>query len=832
MSSLDDESKIRKKRNRKFLVCAKCRRMKIKCDRKDPCSHCVKTNAKCQYTAPGGEPRTFQLKASDGFTGKWEVNFQPDQVSDNSSVSSFKVDRTSSDPTEIRSQIDQLKQQLDSLSEKVKGNNIDEISILDVPFPSMKRRVLLSKPSRTLVCGPSSRYSLIFSRPMIRFVMASMKETLDEQRRYWKKVHDKSSRETVLFREALKEDDVVDMINKVICPHYYAFQERLVFFQMNLNHLLYSNFVPMDVIHSLFLSSFHTVDNIGVAQFNRPLKCYFYADISAIVSIVLLVIVFTRYNSDGQKFIHDLSVDTVEMRSLSLQLLKLSEFRRKKTESALISLIVLRSALFVHDNSEGANEEFNSYPVFNIYLSLCFQMGIYLDTNTIDILVFKKKRLLKSRTMSPSQRKELWNYIQTEDAEYSVSMGIPLLIDYNFCAPYYKRSNVFFEKQREYCVLLLREISMKLNSLRAVSMRELLALLDKILSFFKRIPFKVFSDHGLQGVDLDEMANLLKFKFLLLDMIPALCRMIIHAISGLFDSHSFVLQNQDTFNFLTSLAQEMFRTLLFAVSLSLYMMTHICDGRSIFGKEQDGKYLIYFRDVFAKSMSTSFVLWYTLLLSKATKHPELVTDISNAALLLDYPPDYKGNINEQLNVFIIEDVLLSKHSGKSIEYCEAVCGKLLSISELINFASSLYDIMGRNESIKNSLDSFLTLKAVILWMYGLETVQECKELLNRKEMTVTDLITKTKERVESRFNMGRVDSGIKLSDENILLEKMFDSIFSESNLFDLSPDGNSQNDLALLDGAETMSVNRHSNIPLNSEINYGDYEFDMNTEGP
>jgi Fungal Zn(2)-Cys(6) binuclear cluster domain len=37
--------------------CNLCRRRKVKCDRGDPCSHCVRLGAVCVFTTPSGAPR-------------------------------------------------------------------------------------------------------------------------------------------------------------------------------------------------------------------------------------------------------------------------------------------------------------------------------------------------------------------------------------------------------------------------------------------------------------------------------------------------------------------------------------------------------------------------------------------------------------------------------------------------------------------------------------------------------------------------------------------------------------------------------------------------------
>jgi len=55
----------RRRRRRPALSCVECRRRKIKCDRNNPCSHCVSTKARCTYRVyndgPALGPYTEQL---------------------------------------------------------------------------------------------------------------------------------------------------------------------------------------------------------------------------------------------------------------------------------------------------------------------------------------------------------------------------------------------------------------------------------------------------------------------------------------------------------------------------------------------------------------------------------------------------------------------------------------------------------------------------------------------------------------------------------------------------------------------------------------------------
>ena len=46
-----------RRRRRPALSCQQCRRRKIKCDRTDPCNHCISASSSCTYSTPVGPPR-------------------------------------------------------------------------------------------------------------------------------------------------------------------------------------------------------------------------------------------------------------------------------------------------------------------------------------------------------------------------------------------------------------------------------------------------------------------------------------------------------------------------------------------------------------------------------------------------------------------------------------------------------------------------------------------------------------------------------------------------------------------------------------------------------
>ncbi|VEU23749.1 DEKNAAC104882 [Brettanomyces naardenensis] len=773
MDSQDNLVKTRRKRNRRFQACTECRRKKIKCDRKNPCSRCIKSHLYCEYKTP---------------SGVWIDETRPkNELSDGSS--------TATTPADIQSQLNYLKGMIETIRQGERkhtsiiiDNDYKEsvsVSILDRKLSSLKQTAILYKPSRTLFLGPLSQHRILGTAPIFRFLAQGLKTTLNDERREWKRLHKGYDHNMNFLNCDVDEESVIKLVKKVICSYYYAVQERLVYFQNNLNRLLYNNFVPMGVIHSLFLSHFSISEN-GVVIFDRPKKCYAYADISAITGIVYLVLIFTRYNNESSKFRHQLPIEANELSLLTLSLLNLSQFRRKRTHEALLTLIFLRSGLFIHDNSEGANEEINSYPLFQMCLDYCYQMGLHYDPDTIDSCTYRDKLVMRTRMMSAQESRELWNYMQTIDAMYSTICGSPLLINYDYCMGFHKQSNFFYDKAREEATLLLRSTSKLGNSLSPISLRELLDQIKGAISFCSQIPFKI-----MKGGDLDEFAHLCRLKLLILQVTESLCRMVIVGISDLYHNDSLELSDRGASSALQSIVKEMNRISLLCSTVTLFHIITICEGKSTFGEEADGKYIVYFRDVFSRTMGMSSIIWFNYLFSRAVKSSELATDQQVDGLLQAYPADEEDSDTHwtgELNLNVLEHALYSSKD----EEADRLCSKLVSTPVLMNFATKFYDVMCRNSVMKDSLDSFIMLKAGVLWVYALQTIEENIKELGKKQLTVTELIEITKKKVESNFNLGRLNGKLEFSPDKQQFERFFDSMFTDpewltTNLGNLDP---------------------------------------------
>ncbi|QPG73370.1 hypothetical protein FOA43_000680 [Brettanomyces nanus] len=612
-------------------------------------------------------------------------------------------------------------------------------------------------------------------------MLSCFDEIFDEIKQNWKAAHGATTLDYnlgVMNEKFLDEESVVTMINQILCPNYYAIQERLVFFQNHLNGLIFCNFVPMNMVHFFFFSYF-VLDGSAdteMASFIRPKKSYKYSDVALIASITYLVLIFSRYNSkDEEGLQYQLRIDADQLRLLILRLLNISQFRKKATHQALLSLIVLRCSLFVYNNLEGVHESFNSYPLFQLCLVLCYQMGLHADHSGVDVMVYKDTSAMKTRTMSLSETRELWNYMQTEDAVYSISLGTPLLINYEFCAEFSSTpSDLFFQKRRRDIVSLMREVAITTNYRKDCSINDVLTLLDKVTFFCYQTSTTMFTTS--QNSDLDELAYFCKIKLLLLQNIQNLCHMVILGVNELHRTHNNEVRKPENLQLLRNLSKEMYRQSLISAVVGVYLVKLICEGKTVFGEGTNTKYLVFFRDALSASMMRSFIVWFTFLLPKAVKSSDMLNELQKETMLRDYPPKENG-YKKEIDVYVLERALYHKYTHEDEKLGEQLVTKLISPSELLKFAS-FHNKVSQNAIIKSSIDSFLAFKTVIVWIYILQTVKDCRSELENGHATMQEIVIKTKEQMRNNGGMGKIEDDVLITEDE-QLKKMFDSIMAD-----------------------------------------------------
>lgn len=736
--------------------------MKIKCDRKFPCSHCIKTGVKCDYGSVGDN------KSSTPST------------SDHPSPSQYRIDQ-------LEDQISQMKVQLNALSAKagIFKSDDDEKSVLDVKMPYFKITGMSSKPSRTIYAGPLSQLCLAISPTLMRYIMASLKSGVDQTRTNYKRQHRMTRSHIYLLRLDIDEDVLIKQIECIICPNFFAFQERLTFFQGALNNLLYNNSVPMASILMLFMSYFRNPEIVGEVKFVKPEKPFYYADISVMIGIVVLTTLFTRFNSHGKQFSHQLTATLDQLITLQATLLNKSDFRRKKTHFGLLSLEMLRDSILVYDNTEGANSEYNSITIYQIELGICYQMGLQRNPESITIHLFKKKGELRLRSLNHDEAVKFWNYMIIEDAMYSGMMGSPLLIDERFCEPYTLLGKDFAEIKIKEGTHLLRKICLKVNSFEELSIRQVLNLDEDAINYCHKLPSSMLTSQGDRTNDLDDLAHLFKMKFMFLNIIQSLDSIIIKGIISMFKSKSPLLKNSGTRNLLIKLARKSFLETLFAAEYSLFHMKRICDGKSVFGKELDSPHIIYFRFAFCKIVHISATTVLSFAISKGTKNSKIVSDLNSDPIFCCYPPD-APNSKVPINESTIEDALFSKFSKYSFKEMEELAYKILKPAVVAKFCTDLYHSAVVNQSISQSMDGIMGLTAMIMCVSSMRAIEETPP--NSGSIPIQKLIQRTKEILETEVNSTGINSNPSFTLDDFNIEKMFNTLLADGDLLTLIDD--------------------------------------------
>lgn len=764
--------KVSKPRNRKYTSCLRCRSRKIKCDRQHPCSSCRRAGVECQFVAPEGK----QMANDSLQANELIVRLDSPQPAPGRS------------PLDIQRQLNELRQELEMLkgSDSMRSTNSSasshtpELSLLDRPMPMLKKTIVSAKPSRMAFIGTTSRFCMLFFKPRSYYLLLLLgfNQIMKKERRAWKQRHTRSNHAIKTFYDNTDDEEaVIGRIRELVLPNIEAIHERLLYMQTDLNHLLYWDFVPIDMLLSLFSKYFHDGD------FHRPAKPYYYADVALITSIAYLVVIFTRYNSDKLKFKYELNCDSNDLVDLSITCLNVSEYRRKHTHQALLTLIVLRNALFAHDNSEVAAEELNSYPIFQLTLDLCIQMGFHrdLDRNSNRRYITKRKDELRTRMLSTSDTKKVWNYMQFQDVAFSLSTGSPLLIDYHFCSALYPDVILAFKEKCQSIMTLFRQISYEVNGLPDLSLNQMAGLRDKLVSLTSTMPFSMFQP-SFMNYAIDDIAQMCKVKMMCLQIIQCLSASVGSGLEELIPNDGGVMNHtENETEELTARNKVNFETLILSGCASLYHIKMICEGESIFGGEADNKYLIYFRDYFARIMGQAVIFWFSSALSAALSGLAHNEYFAEYATWYDYIPDSSIPVYEgEVTLNVIESALY----GKTDEHLrETLTQRLLTSPEVFDFFTSFYNAVAKNQCMRDSLDSFMMLKWLIACVMLLQTVNENKA--NGKTAELGQAILDKTEAKLKAFNLGILDERLQVDTDQTGLEKLFNTIFTDKGWSDL-----------------------------------------------
>lgn len=734
-----------RKRNRISKVCIECKRRKVKCDMKCPCSRCQKSGLICKYREYSVRQRN---KAADQEGKKQKI------------------------PIDIIRKLEELQKEIDSLKRVSNDKVQDSKTLLDIKIPSLKRSVITYHGKASNFLGPSCRFWLMYKFPVLRDYIGQVLLLMKKEKKGWMQTHTSCKPKLDPF-EVTQHDDI--FVQRIVLPNIGPFRERILYFQNHLNSLIFRGCIPMNIVRSLFQEYSNTTkDRIS----DRPFDSGICADLSLIIGVVYITYLFTRqYDNQDELFHFHLSYSGNELLALFLKLLNFSRFRSHKTLAGFLSLLIFCQCLLLCKGSDETHRELDSYGLFQMCFNMCMQMGFHHDPTTLSTYSFEKGFNVTDRAISSKFIRRIWNFMQTEDTFYSIMIGTPLLIDYKVCSEFYMTSAYSAQTLEASSLKVQREVCEVINSRQVVSVNEIVDQIFKILEFCHTLPSTSNDINQNDDNSLDTLAFVCRQRLVYTQLLQCLCRLATDGLSMLVKKTT----NKRDRRILQHLSAKLFRKALFAAVLSLYTVKSIIKGETIFQSELNGRYIVYFRDIISTVLGNSTTLWFTFAMPEGTGSTSFIEQIK---LTKSDSLESIGSI-PNVTLPLLEKALFETGLNEDENLEKKLYIKLSDPAEFIAFCDNTFL---KNKVIRSSFESFVTAKYVIVSSYFLKAVEECKELLVTKQITVIDIMNRIKQRLVTDLNNETVNpvSNLKSSVENTNLEEILDSVVKEYETNNLS----------------------------------------------
>ena len=691
---MSEVGKVKKRRNRVSLVCSNCKEKKIKCNRQQPCSNCIKSSliSSCtyNYNFKKVSDRTLIIEEKDK-----EIVVETEAVS----ADDIHLDDKSFSPSHQK-------------------------TILDVEFSYPNDYNVFRKPSNTQL-RPIFYSAYMREKHLLSFkFLMSFKQLLNNERRLWKSKNFNKNFQLVELQYGgidMKNDASCKILNqwvdKMICSNYYAILERLRYFQTELNKILFNSYIPMGVVQLIFHYYFNMKQE-GVV-FRRPRKNFEYSFIALITSLVELTNIFTRYDSD--KFNFPLPQQDNEFNELSVKLLNASNYRRKRTIFAVYTLLNLRLSLMIYgDAQSGGVVMQNTQPLFQSAVSICTEMGLHVNQDKI--FYFESppnvsngdedfNELLFAKEIPMESFKLLWNYLLVTDATYYISLSVPPFIDDRFCHGFYKLTNRE-SSNAESVSILIKEISYNLLSERPYTLRMICEYDSKLKKLLSSLGS--FADHQLIERNEDKWQSFyLMFKLLkLIYMFQSKIRSLLDEANLSENYSKEVLNDKKNQEIIKSLRNEC------TIKCKLVYFIGISALLKMSESSLSYKFLLYNRDIFSTWIGMESIVLIDIILTDGliskNKQPAPVKDNRESFQL---PEPHLFDIRD------LEDALFNfntkKHSQILLQI-ENTCEP----ENILSFLSYFYEKIINVPALFSDYKFFVMTKLFFLTIYFLYSYNE------------------------------------------------------------------------------------------------------------
>jgi hypothetical protein len=466
-----------RKNNRPSLVCTNCRRRKVKCDRKLPCTRCVKSKLTdtCSYDS------ILDFNALiDGDCNNLSSNLNDNY--DNIINNNDNIDDNNNDNNSNNNNID-IDINSDTARNSFESNSTSAYTRYDSPLFNYKtleyKKPLFTKDDNSvsyespLTLDSISNNNLQFSkfRNIMSYLFASKEIDV-----YSKKLHDDSNLELKLLYDIYSKETIDEYVEHIILPNINAVNERLFYFNRDLKNKTLCVLLPVDDLIALFNKIIiPDINNPGTFIYNHnELKNKTdYSIFACILGILRVVLTITEYD-ETIKFNYKLNINYEKLTELTLKFLSFSNYKLKPNFNLLLGFLLYRMSYFLTD-SVVVNS--NAGIFFDISVNIAYKLGIHIDCNQI-------------KGTDEDLVRGVWNLLQLIDSITGVHTGELSKIDYRYCVPsLYEHIEPF--------VLFFRQIVSLLNSVSPISLNDIIELAEtssRLLSVFKNFNELLFSE--------------------------------------------------------------------------------------------------------------------------------------------------------------------------------------------------------------------------------------------------------------------------------------------------------------------------------------------------
>ncbi|KAG7844642.1 hypothetical protein KL941_003382 [Ogataea angusta] len=810
-NQMESTMKSQKRRNRPSFVCINCKKKKIKCDKRLPCSNCLKSHLaeSCHYRHSPAKHLPLKNNVGRGTSFEGQAALQSGALTQQLPLfSSYSSNRSSNgssdfevlreprslttsqregpslqiDVEELKTKVDFLEEALRNKNEQMRPDNLaldnetdGSSSVFSMKSRKLKLNCIYAKKSRFLVFGFASFRTSIAHQKELTFFLHQFVDRLTQERKHWKNSRKIPSKSTIFGLKGDEERFAQEIEAKVLC-HYTAMLDLIDYFDQHLNNFLMNQLI--DIIQ--VKSHFHTMfvrDEHGKVHYVKPEKPYQYSNLAMIFAIVKISVIFIDYkelSEQKDKPIFDLKESFTILDECCQAALNLSRFDKKQTINVILALLLRRISLLYSAVDGDGGDGANLLPVIHTAVSTALQMGLHRSLDSINAITGKASSAT-GFSQSPNIWCKIWAQLKFLDAFGSLSVGTPLLVNDDFADnrdAQDEHQNYFMperDKITRDLTELYREASLVFNSNRPASLNDMVLTITKIIEFGKSIGS--FLDLIMVPTeDSDIVAWKVNTKFYILELVQGLCTNLRLVISNqkLLKQE---LQGRDLhyneIKLLELLNQRLLTISLKCALLSSVLMNKILRGESEISKP---KYVVYFKPQMTALLLRTSLTFAASIFSNSTQSDQ---NIDASDLIRFDSIDYNA-LELSLTETMHEDSLIND-----------IMAKFKHPKQLVKCLCEFYQSVSDLDELSTDYGFFCCFKLTLMLCFVIDSTnklyieQEKSEKSQENfKVNITSIAKKTREMIDTNLTLGATERNLPFFQSQESLDTYINNLFS------------------------------------------------------